>query len=77
MIFMALALITYGGGTLRFIFHPPPSMGGPRELFPPDFGYGLGVTYAVWLAIVLSLYPACRWFGRLRARRRDWWLSYL
>lgn len=72
-----LALFTYGGDALRFVFHPPPSMGGPPELFPPSFGYGLGVTYLVWLAIVLALYPVCRWFMQLRARRRDWWLSYL
>jgi hypothetical protein len=27
--------------------------------------------------IVVALYPVCRWFGELKARRRDWWLSYL
>ena len=23
------------------------------------------------------LYPIARWFGALKRRRRDWWLSYL
>ena len=72
-----LGILTYGADALRFAFHPVPSMGGPPERFPPDFGYGLGFTYLVWIAIVLALYPACRWFGRLKARRRSWWLSYL
>ena len=52
-------------------------MGGPRELFPADFGYRLWVTYAVWVFVVLLLYPACRWFAELKARRQSWWLSYL
>ncbi len=35
-------------------------------------------VYVVWLAVVLVLLPACAWYGRLRARRRDLaWLSYL
>ena len=71
------ALIQYGGAALAFIFHPVPSMGGPRNLFPPNFGYDLWVTYVVWAAIVIGLYPACRWFARVKERRRDWWLSYL
>jgi uncharacterized membrane protein len=45
--------------------------------YPPDFGVGLGAVYAFWLAIVLALYPACRWFAAVKARRRDWWLQYL
>ena len=42
-------------------------------------GYGLpppGV-YAVWLLVVVSLYPLCRWFAGVKRRRSDWWLSYL
>jgi hypothetical protein len=31
----------------------------------------------VWLATILLLYPACRSFAKLKARRKDWWLSYL
>jgi hypothetical protein len=35
------------------------------------------VVYAVWAAVVLALYPVCRWFADLKARRREVWLSYL
>lgn len=45
--------------------------------YPPDFGVALGTVYLLWLAIVLALYPACRWFAGVKARRRNWWLSYL
>ena len=40
-------------------------------------GFGLGVTYLCWIAGVALLYPLCRWFAGVRARRDDWWLSYL
>ena len=72
-----MAGLRYGGASLAFVFRPFPSMGGPRELFPADFGYSLGVVYLVWLLIVALLFPLCRWFGGVRARRSDWWLSYL
>jgi uncharacterized membrane protein len=72
-----LALAVYGGAAFGFIFQPLPSMGGPREQFPPDFGFDLWVVYVVWIAIVASMYPICRWFAGVKARRRDWWLSYL
>ena len=72
-----LALARYGTGALAFIFQPVPSVGGPSELFPAQFGYDLWVAYLVWAIIVLALYPACRWFAAIKAKRHDWWLSYL
>lgn len=45
--------------------------------FPEGYGFGLGVVYLVWIGVVLVLYPACRWFGELKRRRKDVWLSYL
>jgi uncharacterized membrane protein len=72
-----LALARYGTGALAFIFQPLPSMGGPSDLFPAEFGYDLWVVYLVWAIIVLALYPACRWFAAIKAKQHDWWLSYL
>jgi uncharacterized membrane protein len=72
-----LALVRYGIAALSFIFQPVPSMGGPAESFPEQFGYDFWVVYVVWTLIVVGLYPACRWFAAVKARRRDWWLSYL
>ena len=45
--------------------------------FPKGYGVGLPGTYAAWLVVVAILYPLCRWVGAVKARRRDWWLSYL
>ncbi|HKU62339.1 MAG TPA: heparan-alpha-glucosaminide N-acetyltransferase domain-containing protein [Gemmatimonadales bacterium] len=74
---VALALGRYGGDAWRSAFHPVPSMGGPSDLFPAGFGWELWVVYAVWAVIVVGLYPLCRWFAGVKARRRDWWLGYL
>jgi uncharacterized membrane protein len=41
-------------------------------------GFGLGFVYAAWLAVLLLLYPLCRWFAGVKERRRGaWWVSYL
>src|SRR5262249_19968520 len=72
-----LALGRYRTDALAFAFQPVPLMGGPLDLFPSDFGYDLWVVYVVWAIVVVTLYPACRWFAAVKARRRDWWLSYL
>jgi uncharacterized membrane protein len=44
---------------------------------PPGFGFGLGGVYLLWALGVVMLYPVCRWYAGLKARRRDWWLSYM
>jgi uncharacterized membrane protein len=47
-------------------------------LFYPDgYGVGLAGVYVVWALVVALLYPFCRWVAGVKARRRDWWLSYL
>lgn len=48
------------------------------EPAPPGAGLGLLAVYALWIAVVLAVYPACRWFSVLKERQRDRrWLSYL
>jgi len=44
---------------------------------PPDVGGPLWATYLSWVAGVCLLYWPCRWFASVKARRRDWWLSYV
>jgi len=72
-----LAVVTYGPSAVTFMRQPVPSMGGNANSFPPNFGWDLWVAYAVWVAIVVALYPVCRWFASLKERKRAWWLSYL
>jgi uncharacterized membrane protein len=45
--------------------------------FPEHWGLSLGASYAAWLWVLVTLYPACLWFSTLKQRRRDWWLIYL
>ena len=44
---------------------------------PPEWGYSLALIYLIWLAVVLALFPVCRWFAAVKARSRYRWLSYL
>jgi uncharacterized membrane protein len=34
-------------------------------------------VYLAWIALVVALYPPCRWFANLKRRSDAWWLSYL
>ncbi|HWI85340.1 MAG TPA: heparan-alpha-glucosaminide N-acetyltransferase domain-containing protein [Sphingomonas sp.] len=42
-----------------------------------NWGFDLPVVYAVWFLVLGALAPLSTWFAALKARRRDWWLSYL
>ena len=52
---------------------------GPFRFGRPDHaGLSLGEVYLVWAAVVLALYPLCRWYGRYKARHKEKiWLRYL
>jgi hypothetical protein len=43
----------------------------------PEVGFGLLGVYLVWLVVLALLYPLCRWFAGVKARRDEWWWSYL
>lgn len=45
--------------------------------YPKGYGLALPGVYLVWALVVLALYPLCRWVASVKARRRDWWLSYV
>jgi len=42
------------------------------------FGFSLWVVYAVWIGVVVALYPLCKVFDAYKRSHKDkWWLSYL
>jgi uncharacterized membrane protein len=42
------------------------------------YGFSLGITYLVWVTVVVVLYYLCKWYDRYKASHREkWWLSYL
>lgn len=45
----------------------------------PEGGLALPLpaVYGVWIAVVVALYPACRWFGDVKRRSRAAWTSYV
>lgn len=45
---------------------------------PADYGYPLPWVYAIWLGVLMVLYPLCRGFETLKASKPEWrWLQYL
>jgi len=63
-------------GAQPFLWKPSPTIGG-APIYPAGYGWSLMTTYLVWAAVVVVMYPTCRWLANLKASRREWWLSYL
>ena len=75
-----LFAIHLGARTLYWIQHGEflsPMLAALRGGFPPWFGNGLGTVYAAWAAVVLALYPVCRWYAGVKRRGRSAVWSYL
>lgn len=70
---MSVLAHAIAGKPIRWMFGSQIGQAGP----PPGVGFNLAVVYACWIAGVLLLYPLCKWYAGVKARRRDWWLSYL
>lgn len=50
----------------------------PYATVPPAQRWSLGLLYLVWALVVAGvLYPACRWYARVKAERPAWWMRYL
>jgi len=47
------------------------------RFFPTGYGVGLGGIYLFWMLVVAAVYPLCRYVAAVKARRTDWWLSFL
>ena len=72
----AVAVCYVGYGDVGGMFRSP-DLGRFPFTAPPGWGLGLPWIYAIWIGVVLALYPLCRWYAGVKRRRRDWWLSYL
>lgn len=52
--------------------------GVPFKFATPGEGFSLPAVYAIWVAIVLIMYPLCKWYDRYKTGHKEkWWLSYL
>ena len=72
---IAFAWVRYG--RIDFLFALPPALSPTPPDYPAGYGYDLWVVYLVWMLIVLALYPLCRWFAGVKARRPSPLLNYL
>lgn len=44
----------------------------------PGEGFGLIGVYAIWVFVILCLYPLCKWYDNYKTNHKEkWWLSYL
>ena len=68
----AVVAATLTTGEAGWLFEGLPPMSKPT-----GYGFSLATVYVFWVAFILLLYVPNRWFAALKARRRDWWLSYL
>ena len=49
----------------------------PFYFRPVEFGYSLWAVYCIWAAVILLLYPLCKWYDRYKSTHHHWALSYL
>jgi uncharacterized membrane protein len=63
-------------GDAHWMFESP-SLAAYPFTAPPGWGFNLPVVYAIWISVVVLMYPLCRWYESVKARRTEWWLSYL
>jgi uncharacterized membrane protein len=73
---IAVVISAVSFGTVSGMFDSPTIDRYPVT-FPPGWGYSLPGVYAVWIGVVIAVYPLCRWYAAVKQRRRDWWLGYL
>jgi ABC-type multidrug transport system permease subunit len=69
-----LLLVQQGGEASDYILSAREIMSGRLR----NFGFELDVVYIIWIALIVLLYPLCKWYGRFkRAHRSSGWQSYL
>lgn len=66
-------LIVSGKSFSELDFHFSAGFGG----IAPGVGYPLVWTYVAWIALIIVLYPICKWYNNYKSTRKHWWLSYL
>jgi uncharacterized membrane protein len=73
--FATIAYLVHGH-TLQQAYDNPPNT--PFYFVVAGEGFQLPMVYAVWLLVIVLLYPLCKWYDRYKtAHKEQWWLSYL
>jgi uncharacterized membrane protein len=72
---LAILLLIYEGGNWhQYILSAREIMSGTLR----NFGLSLGAVYVIWILIIASLYPLCKWYQSYRENHpATWWFRYL
>ncbi len=74
--FLAMVSFLARGHSFAEGMKPQPAL--LPQFIDPHEGYPLWIVYLIWLCVVASLYPVCKWFSDYkRTHREKRWLSYL
>ncbi|MDQ0466112.1 putative membrane protein [Caulobacter ginsengisoli] len=77
-IWLAHLLVTAAGMAMGYPFQTFVGViADPTPMVEAHWGFGLWSAYLTWAVVLLLMYPLCRWWGHVKATRKDWWLSYL
>ena len=64
------------GNSLLDAYSKPPTS--PFYFVSAGVGYSLPIVYAVWLLVIVLLYPLCKWYDTYKTSHKEkWWLSYM
>lgn len=69
----AVLLALAAGKEVAYLFRGLPDV---FVTAPKDAGVPLWASWLVWITGVALLYPLCKWYAGVKARRKDWWISY-
>ncbi len=73
-IFGLIGLTILGEDWRELVLTPTRFMSG----YLADKGFNLWITYALWLLVLIILYPICKKYMIYKSNNKDkWWLSYL
>jgi uncharacterized membrane protein len=73
---LAVIICAFRFGAIHWMFESP-DLGHFPITEPPGWPLPLPLVYAIWIGIVIALYPLCRWYEGVRMRRAHPLLSYL
>lgn len=75
---LAVVVVVFLGYSWKTMVFVEAVAKGSPELLANNFGFGLGAVYAIWIVIVVSLYPLCTWWNAFKAKNKGkWWVSYV
>jgi uncharacterized membrane protein len=73
---LAVAVCYARYGAVHWMFESPTIAHYPVTQ-PPGWPMSLPVVYAIWMLVVATLYPVCRWFAGVKQRSTNVALSYM